>query len=218
MYKWEGFVRAEQNSPMVKVSSLDKGRPPYSRADSVQLDFFTPLSLRLANVRDGHAEVSEVANNIRLYNSKTLRGPAPLEDLHIGYLELPRIGAGFQGYQLVAFPGKNVDTLNEIPRGFVNPGNPDNLEFKFGNNSNAFQFAIDSLVPIGKVMISRARHATELQSELRQRLSLGLRQRRNLEASKELPEENAFLHAGDYIEGSRGGYSNLLVISGHLNK
>ncbi len=210
MYHHECFLKYGQSSPVIKVSSLGR----FSVRDSVPVDSFTPLSLRLANVNDGHVKVLDTDKTLKLYNSRSLRGMEQIDDLPIGYLALPRIGAGVQGYQLVAFPGKTVNSVDEIPQGNVDI----RIEFRFDNNELAYKFPIDSLVPIGKVFVSSARHATELQNELRQKLSLALRQRRNLEASIELPEENAFLHAGDYIENSNGSYSNMLVISGHLNK
>lgn len=218
MYQHECFLKCAQDSPVIKTSSLERFRDYPTRESNVPVDNFTPLSLRLADVNDGHAKVEETERKLRLYNSRSIRGIELVDDLPVGYLALPRAGGGFQGYQLVAFPGKTVNELDEIPLGMVTQSNSVDLEFRFGNNVRAFQFSIDSLVPIGKVIVSRARHATDLQDELRQRLSLCLRQRRNLEASMELPEENAFLHAGDYIENAKGQYSNLLVISGHLNK
>ncbi|MDO8563831.1 MAG: hypothetical protein Q7R87_02395, partial [Nanoarchaeota archaeon] len=92
------------------------------------------------------------------------------------------------------------------------------LVFSFNNNSIAFQLPIENLIPIGKVIASNTKNHTQLQSELRERLNLSLRQRRNLEASFRLPEENAFVHGGDLLEDGSQIYRNLLVISGHMNK
>lgn len=220
MYKWEGFIRSEQGTPAINMNSLEKSESYSFMRKKVPLDQFTPLSLRLANVNDGRALVVGAERNLKLYNSKRTIGLESIDDNYfpIGYIALPRIGFGIRGYQLVAKQGNMGCIRNEIPEGIVSGENSNELAFNLSNNAPSFRCSIDSLIPIGKVMISRARHVGELQNELKQRISLALRQRLNLEAVTELPEENSFIHAGDYIENSNGSYSNLLVLSGNFKK
>lgn len=215
MYTFEGFLRNQQGTPALRFQPAHEGKQTFSPF-TVPLDHFTPLTLRYAPVQDGATLLCANEQPLRLFTPTMLRGLTPTSNLPLGYLTIPSVDTSFRGYQLVAYPGVSPSFHDEIPEGFVPADDTTYVAFTCSDNREVYRFPVTSLVPFGKPFMSRARHATQLQQELQGALTLGLRQRRNLEAVSELPAENGYIHAGCFLEGKKGLYTGTLVIAGHV--
>lgn len=212
MHKYEVFIQDRQGTPY--LSAKETCSRNLTLRQSLPIDYFTPLSLRVGNVLNGNIVSISPGNSPNVFNPLQIRGMTGLHENPVGFLRIFALRAAFRVYQLISFKEKITQERDEIPEGYS--VEKENIEFIYGNNDKAFIIPLERLAPIGKLLISRARHATQLQNDLTKRLSLGLRQRKNLEIEG-VPEENAFIQAGEFIE-TEERYTEILLLSGHLKQ
>ncbi len=213
MFEHEIFARyygpARWNAPVLRVQPTSLMQQ-YTVFSSPSINSFRAHSLAVARVEHG----SVLPNSIEVPSARTLsksEGPDAFLDIYGSDLGKWHL---LQGLSLLGIKKKEPFYLARI-----DPSETMNIDIYRAGQKSAFQVPHTEAIPYGGLISVLARHETELQNKILEKIPQIRRQHTNeIKRGVKLSSVNAFLHASDYYNGNGKDYESVAVLVGMFQR